>query len=169
MSKIHVGFSYPKRFKIGAKAISLWMNRPYSHVYVRLTYPNSKDVIFHAAHGMVHFKSISNFLKENDVVKEYEMDMTEVCSDSFFDQCMELAGEKYSIAELINIFISDVHFYLFRKNIKLYNNRGYICSELVGELCQNKLKIRFNKPLFLLKPSDIDEALASRLNTSLIK
>lgn len=162
MSKLYIGFSYPKKIKVGATAISWWTNRPYSHVYLRFTYSNSKDTIFHAAHGMVHFRSAENFLKENNVVKEYCVELSEACSDKFFDDCMELAGEDYGCVELLKIFTSDIAYSMFQKEIQFKNSRGYICSELVGTLCKDRLQLEFSKPMFLLKPGDIDFALSRK-------
>jgi hypothetical protein len=159
MKKLYIGLSYPKEFKIGAASIAWWTNRPYSHVYVRFAYSDSKDAIFHAAHGMVHFLSVNNFHKINNTIKEYEIKLTDLEHEAFFDECMELAGEKYGTVELGKILTSDIVWNLFKKEINWKNSKGYICSELVGNLCVNRLKMKFNKPLFLLKPSDVDQSL----------
>ena len=160
MSKIYIGFSYPKQFKIGAKAISWWTNSPYSHVYIRFAYSESKDAIFHAAHGMVHFRSVDNFLKYNNSIKEYEIEMSHECHERFFDECMDLAGENYSVLDLVNIFLSDIAFWITKKELYFDNSKGYICSELVGSLIKDRLQLDITKPLYLLKPKDIDIALS---------
>ena len=162
MNKIHIGFSRPKKFKIGSAAISWWTGCPYSHTYLRFEYADSRDAVFHAAHGSVHFLSVRNFQRDNKSVKEYEIEISDELHNQLFNVCMDLAGEKYSVMELVNIFISDVTWMVFKKEVKVYNNRGYICSELMGKLCQDQLKLSFNKPLFLLKPSDIDDALSQK-------
>ncbi len=158
--KIHIGFSKPNTFKIGAELIALWTNSPYSHVYMRFDYETSKSAIFHAAHGMVHFKSPSNFEKENTTIKEYSLEVSVLEHDEIFDQCMELAGEPYSKLTLLKIFISDIIFSTTGKVIAFENSPGYICSELVGKICSDRFGMRFDKPIFLLKPSDIDEELS---------
>lgn len=161
MKTIHIGFSAPRKWMPGAAAISWWTGNPYSHTYLRFEYCDSRDAIFHAAHGSVHFMSVGNFQRDNRSIKEYIIEVSPQLHDQLFDQCMDLAGEKYSVMELVNILISDIAFQTFKKEIKTYNNRGYICSELMGQLCQDQLKLSFNKPLFLLKPSDIDRALSN--------
>lgn len=160
--KIHIGFSCPRKFMIGAEAIMWWTNYPYSHTYLRFEYSDSRDAIFHAAHGSVHFLSVGNFQRDNKSIKEYTIEVSSELHDQLFDQCMDLAGEKYSVMELVNIFISDVVFKTMHKEVKVYNNRGYICSELIGKLCEDRLQLTFSKPLFLLKPSDIDLALSGK-------
>lgn len=156
MAKIYIGFSYPKEFKIGAKLISVWMNRPYSHVYVRFDAGKVPSNVYHAAHGMVHFRLFENFKKDNNVVKEYEIEVSEETRLSLLIECMQLAAEPYGVKELFKIFALDVVYSLANKELSMGDSRGYICSELVGKLCQDKLGIKFNKPLHLLKPSHVD-------------
>lgn len=160
MNAVYVGFSYPKEFKVGAKAIAWWIDAPYSHVYLRFTYSKGKDAIFHAAHGMVHFRSVDNFLRDNNSIKEYKIEMSDECHEQFFDECMDLAGEDYSVLELTKILTSDIAFWALKKEIHFNDSKGYICSELVGSLLGNRLQLDISKPLFLLKPNDIDAALS---------
>lgn len=156
---IKIAFSKPLKFKIGAELISWWMGTDYSHVLLIFEYADSKPAVFHAAHGMVHFKSLTNFLKDNTIVKEYSIQLSDEHQSLFFDDCMELAGEKYSVKELAQILAVDLAFMLFRKDIGSQEMGGYICSELVGKFCIEKIDIKFNKPTYLLKPNDIDKAL----------
>ncbi len=156
MSKIIVGFSRPSSFKIGAELISMWMNRPYSHVYVRFISPKLGDVVFHAAHGMVHFMTLDNFTKSNTVVKEYAVDSGDITEVLKF--CIGLAGTGYGYSELFKILLVDSLTYL---NIhpETYNGKGYICSELAGQVLKMAVGAQYNKPMHLLKPSDIDTFL----------
>lgn len=156
MSKIYIGFSYPKEFKIGAAAISYWLSSPYSHVYLRFESSKIPSSVYHAAHGMVHFRSLENFAKENNIIKEYEIEISEEDRLKTLIKCMNLSGEKYGTKELLKIFISDLAFAICGKVLVFKDSKGYICSELVGELCRDILGINFQKPLFLLKPTDID-------------
>lgn len=159
---IRIGFSYPREFKIGAKAISWWLGVPYSHVYIRFESSSSKlpSNVYHAAHGMVHFRSFNNFTKENHVIKEYAVEVGVDSRTEFLAHCMDLSGEGYGYCELLKIFISDLAYSIAKKNMKFKNGKGYICSELVGKLLQEQMGMKFTKPLHLLKPDDIDKALS---------
>ena len=161
MAKIYVGFSNPKKFKIGAEAIKLAQNHAeYSHTYVR--FPNNDktpSVVYHAAHGLVHFKKYDNFLIDNNTVKEYEIQVSSETKLAIVLLCIDLSGEGYGHLELLKIAISDLIYSLVKKEIKFKNSRGYICSELVGLICNKHLGIVFDKPLNLLKPVHIDKAL----------
>jgi hypothetical protein len=162
MGKIYIGFSYPKEFKVGAKAIAWWTGANYSHVYLRFESSKIPSSVYHAAHGMVHFRSLDNFSKENYIIKEYEIELGEESRLKTLIRCMNLAGEKYGTSELVKIFISDVAFAICGKLLVFKDSNGYICSELVGELCRDVLEIVFKKPLFLLKPTDIDAELSKK-------
>lgn len=159
MKQIIIGFSKPKKFKIGARLISWWMGTEYSHVYLKFQEVGNNCGVFHAAHGMVHFRSEENFLKDNIAVKEYTINLTNKMEDNFYLWCMSLAGETYSVMELVQILYTDVIYALTKKEPKSEDLSGYICSELVGKFCQQALHIIFTKPLYLLKPVDIDKEL----------
>jgi len=165
MKNIIIGFSYPKHFKIGAALIAWWTNQKYSHVYVRFESSNSKipSNVYHAAHGMVHFISYENFLKTNNTIIEYKLSVDDEVRTDVLVHCMTLAGEKYGHMELIKIFISDLVYTLTKKHISFCNSKGYICSELVGKIMNYILDTKFEKPLNLLKPNDIEEKLGKWL------
>jgi hypothetical protein len=164
MAKIYVGFSYPKCFKIGAYAIKKWQGMEYSHVYLRFESSNLKvpSSVYHAAHGMVHFREFEKFKNDNLVIKEYCLEVSEQDRLETLINCMYLGGEVYGYLELVKILVTDVAHSL-GCTVKTCNSVGYICSELVGELLICRLKLTFNKPTYLLKPIDIDVKLQEYL------
>lgn len=155
-----IGFSYPKKFKIGAFLISWWTKRPYSHVYIEIPIRSlSRDTVYHAAHGSVHFRAKEKFLRENNTVVEYELDVDRELRLKVLDKCIELAGEDYGYIELAKIFLMDICHYFKCKFIDVNGDgKGYICSELIGDLLLT-LGYEIKKPLHLLKPNDIEEIL----------
>ena len=163
MSKLYIGFSYPKKFKLAAYIISKWMKTDYSHVYIRFESSNPiiPSTVYHAAHGMVHFIELERFKKENNIIKEYELAIDENIRIETLVNCMKLAGEKYSYIQLFKILINDVCYQLNIKN-QIYDSNGYICSELVGTLLKHRLGFIFNVPCYLLKPLDIDIELGKK-------
>ena len=158
---IRVGFSRPKKCGISSFLIRKWIGEEYSHVFIRFNLgigDQKSDVVFHAAHGMVHFKSFKNFKDENVVVKEYLVAVSDEELSAISDHCIDLAGDKYGYVELIKIALSDMSYSLFKRQITFKNSRGYICSELVGEVLSS-LGMKFDKPLNLLSPKNIEDAL----------
>lgn len=162
-TKIYIGFSKPREFKIGAKAISWWMAAPYSHAYIRFesSDPLIPSNVYQASHGMCHFQTYENFKKDNIPVLEYVIPVSAEVRRKTLINCMNLAGEKYGYVELIKILSMDLGNYVGLQ-IKFDDSRGYICSELVGTLCTQDLDIHFDKPLHVLKPVDVEMALKNK-------
>ena len=140
--EITVAFTYPKKFKVGAKFISLYINRPYSHVCIYWKSAKlDRTLVYHAAHGKVHFLELNNLLKENNIIKTHTIKVTEDEYNFLIQKCVDLAGQNYSFLGLLVLGARDV---LSRLKIKteLKDTKGYFCSELMACL----LKIVFNKP-----------------------
>ena len=140
---------------LGSELIQWWIGTNYSHVYARwhLNAQNT-DIVYQASHGMVHFCSLDRFTRENVVVKEFTLELTDEQFKKFSKKCIELAGEKYSFLELFQVIISDMSC----GKIQFGDQAGYICSELMCELLE-ELGIKFDKPKYLVRPDDIVKAL----------
>lgn len=159
MRKITIGFSYPKKFKIGAKAIALWINEAYSHVFVSWNADKiSRQLVYHAAHGKVHFMSMDRLLSDNVVKSLYQIEITDEQYIELVQQCIDLAGESYGYLELFKIIIKDICDSVGFQCKIIENSRGYICSELLASLLA-KLGAKFDRPHFLLRPDHIEQSL----------
>lgn len=155
MRKIIIGAS--KSCKLGSKLIQWWIEAPYSHVYARWYLSDQdREIVYQASHGMVHFKEFNNFTKENQIVKEFVIDVTCEQFQVFSQRCIDLAGQPYSVIELIQILVSDVT----NGRIHTDDQPGYICSELMTELLES-LGYKTIKPKYLVSPKDIVEFLES--------
>ncbi len=151
--KIIIGCS--RNYLIGSEAIQWWLGTNYSHVYARWHLDSQdRDIIYQASHGMVHFTSLENFTKNNIIVKEYILDLTDEQFKRFSRKCIDLAGEKYSTLQLLQIFVCG----LSNGKLTFEDQNGYICSELICELLED-FGIEFSKPKYLVQPDDIIKAL----------
>lgn len=140
---------------IGSKAIQWWLKTDYSHVYARWHLNSQdRDIVYQASHGMVHYISLEHFTRDNTIVKEYVLDLTDEQFKNFSRKCIDLAGEKYSKLELLQILICEIS----SGKITFEDQPGYICSELMCELLQD-IGIKFDKPKYLVRPDDIMKAL----------
>lgn len=160
MASIKIGFSRPKKFTIGSWAIQTWMRKPYSHTYIRIKM-NGKDCVYEASHGSVHFSEYKKFAETNLVIKEYEIDVSDKTFGQIKSKCLALEGEEYSILQLSQVAFWDICNAL-HITAGTEDKKGYICSELVGRICVEDLKIDFDKVTWLLTPSDVDNKLATR-------
>lgn len=153
MRKIIIGAS--KNNKIGSRLIRWWINADYSHVYTRWYLSDQdREIVYHAAHGMVHFRPHNKFISENKIVEEFELELTCEQFAKFSTKCIDLSGEEYSKLELLQILLCDIT----DGRIHTQDQKGYICSELMAELLED-LGYKFNKPKYLLTPKDIIEKL----------
>lgn len=148
--KIIIGCS--RNNKIGSKLLQWWMGCNYSHVYARW-YLTSQDrnIVYQSSHGMVHFQEFTNFSNENIIIQEYELNLNDSQFISFSQKCIDLCGEKYSILELIQIFLMDIS----DNKLDFKDQPGYICSELIAELLEDFFQVKFDKPKQFIKPIDI--------------
>lgn len=157
--QVYVGFSRPKDWKIGAEAIKFWIRKPYSHVFVSWKSDKiSRQLVYHAAHGKVHFLSMDRLLKENEVESMYKVEISEAQYIRLVQQCIDLAGESYGHYELFKILLKDTCDSLGFQCKIVENSRGYICSELLAELLV-ELGAEFDRPHFLLRPDHIEASL----------
>lgn len=162
MKKLYIGFSSPNSWMPGAALIQMWQRTDYSHCYLRF-YDESLglNIVYHAAHGMVHYVEHENFKSTTIIRKEYEIELSN--NDEWLTrwECAKLAAQPYGHAELAKIVLHDIANY-FGIKTDFKDGRGYVCSELMGKLCVDRLKIEFKKPKHLLTPRDIDIALEKR-------
>lgn len=163
--EIMIGFSSPKSFKIGAEFIKLYQKKEYSHVFI-LFVAGDRKLVFHAAHGTVHFVTLENFTKVNKIhnlyqlIKNKELDQKQV-EDFFLDN----AGIVYGTMDLPKILLYDAIPFQWFRNL-LINSTGYICSELVGRFLSVFMDVNFTKPSHLLTPRDIEIKLEGLLTTT---
>jgi hypothetical protein len=158
--KIIIGCSRNSSCKIGSELIQLWQGTNYSHVYARWYLSSQeRDIVFQAAHGMVHQISLNNFTKTNVIVKEFILELSDEQFKKFSQKCIDLCGIPYSKLQLLQIFISGAT----NGKVKFVDQKGYICSELMAELLEDFFSIKFDKPKFMLEPVDIVKMLEKNL------
>lgn len=157
--QIIVGFSYPKKFKIGAWLISKWMSKPYSHTFFKYIDFQGRSLIFHAAHGTVHPILVSNFEEENNIVLQLPIEFNEVEYEQLRDIYYNKCGKLYSTKQIILMPIHDIVLNVFNYKMKTEDDDGYICSELVGYVLNQIKGFKFCKPFNYLRPDDIERIL----------
>lgn len=158
---IKIGFSYPKKFKIGAWLISKWLNRPYSHTYIFWEDSQGREIVYQAAHGTVHMILLDNFLMENNIIEEYTLPISNESYQHLRDYCYLNSGFRYSYIDLAYIVIYDI---LSKLGIKFLpvNPDGYICSELVSVALALVFGFKLPKPSYLMTPSDVEKLLEDK-------
>lgn len=151
---IFIGFSSPRKKKIGASLINWFLGIKYSHCYLRFDKSSIPSVVYHATGKMVHFIEFGHFKDHNKIVREYIIPVSDEVRLSILVDAVMLTGLKYGFCDLIKIFLTTI----FKKRFA-FSDSGYICSELVGSMMEKHLGYKFDKDLSIVTPKDIDTAL----------
>jgi len=166
MKLITVGFSTPKHSTVFSKLIRFFINKPYSHVYIKY-YSDKYDrfLIYQSSGLKVNFCNINNFYRNNIVINEYIFKITEEQYVKIFQDSIDLVGESYGLKEVFGLGIVQL-FNLFGKSINnpINEKAKWFCSELIGRLLLTIGFItqeEFN--LNNLTPKDIEDIIKKRI------
>lgn len=154
MVNIFVGFSSPKKRKIGASLIDWFLGTNYSHCYLRFEKSSIPSTVYHATGKMIHFIEFGNFKGHNKTIKEYIIPVSDQTKLSILIDAIKISGLKYGYLDLFKIFLTTI----FRRKFS-FSDSGYICSELVATMMVKHLGYKFDKDLSIVTPKDIDLAL----------
>jgi hypothetical protein len=162
MKTVKIGFSKPNAFKIGAWAIQKWIGKEYSHVYIRYSDDQGRDVVFQAAHGTVHPILYENFIDHNISIKEYSIEFSDAEYQQLRDFYYSNMGKLYDYGDLVKIVCYDIAI-RFGFKIDTVDCSGYVCSELAAKMLSDIKGYNFNKPFNLIRPDDVDVTLEGKL------
>lgn len=159
--KIYIGFSSPtSKFVPFAWAIQAIEKRPYDHAYIRMQEPmNDEWMIFQASKQMVNMYHLSWFLKSNEVIKEYEIDCTDLQYKELWAFAMKTLGTPYSIKQVLAIFLRKL-FHFSPKAID--GEAGEVCSELAARVAVI-MGLIIDEEFDFITPSDLDYFLSQHL------
>lgn len=154
MKKITIGFSKPKKQKIFSLAIQLIEKREYSHSYIIID-----DMVYHAAHGMVHSVLLANFTKNNECILSYDIKISQELFDAAFVFLKNTLGVTYGFDQILGIFIQKI----FRKRepIIINNSQRIVCSELCARYL-DAAGITIDVPFDSVTPSDLQAFLEDK-------
>lgn len=158
MKTITIGFSSPNKFKFGAWCIQKWINKHYSHVYIRYSDDQDRNIVFQAAHGLVHPILFDHFLEHNNTIKEYQLEFSDIEYQQLRNFYYSNMGKPYDYVDLIKIVCYDIAM-KFGFKINTTDCSGYICSELAAKMLSDIKRYNFNKPLNLVSPGDVESIL----------
>jgi len=152
MSKIVVGFSRPRKFKIGSLFIRAWQGfTQYSHVYLK--FENrwlGVDVVYQASHGNVNCIEYNNFINDNIIVKEFVLDASDDKIRQAVRSCIFLLQKPYGYFGLLKLVLKKA----FNFSAKGDGTRSLHCSELACIICPDLMVDKdpdFVEPIDLYK------------------
>lgn len=129
--EIKIGFSTTNnKFKIGANLIRWWIDAPFSHTYMEFNLPYIEDsLIFQAVGHGVEIKPKNLFLKENVVVNEFTVTISQEKLVFVLNKFFNFIGSRYGFLQNVGSVFAKI-FNLKRNPI----NDGINCSELMAEI-----------------------------------
>lgn len=145
MEKIIVGFSKPKKWKPFAWIIMKFYDIPYDHVYIKFWSSKfQRNVIYQASQLMVNFMGEKFFESENDVIKEFELDITDEDRTSMIQFAMDEAGKPYGMLNALGLAIVGIFDRLGKKikNPLGDGEKTYICCELVADILDRYTSVK---------------------------
>lgn len=160
---IKVGFSKPNKWKPFSWLIMIGYNIPFDHVYISW---NSKkldrDIVYQASSTMVNFMG-SVFFKNNIVVDEFQIKLSDENYKKMVQFAIDTAGEPYGIKECFGLAYVRICELLGFKVKNPFNADGttYVCSELVGYILQEYANLKIDNDLADITPLEVYNCLKS--------
>lgn len=157
MAKIIIGFSTSNHnFAIGAEAIKLFMNRPFSHTYFKYKDDLYTDhTIFHAIGKGLSYVSENMFIVNNKIIKEFSFEIENNLYHELLIFCHKNAGIKYGFLQNIGVAIVKIANKLGFKINKNPLNDGVNCSEIMFYILKHVYGNWINKDPNLVDPEDV--------------
>lgn len=104
MKTVSIGFSAPRKTKIGAEIIKLYMGTSYSHVYLKVSSKWSyNDIIIQASHGKVHCVSNAKFSADNQIIAEFRYALSDEAFKKLYSYCIDNLQANYGYFGLIKL------------------------------------------------------------------
>lgn len=101
MAKIIIGFSKPKTFKPFAWIIMKGYGVPYSHVYIKIHAKKYEKDLYYQASGLsVNFMSQIYFENHNEIVKEFEVEITDDQLNELMKFAIDTCGAPYGMKQV---------------------------------------------------------------------
>jgi hypothetical protein len=163
MRKIVVGFSRPRKTKLLSTIIMAVEQTNYSHVYVRLYSATYDRVMIYQASGLqVNFVGLTHFLEHNQIVDEFEFEITEEAYKKMMQFAIDQAGVAYGMKQLIGMAIRKFGRWsgLGFKNPWADGHATYVCSELAAHIIKDYISGAIGTDLDDMDPSAVHEHLS---------
>lgn len=136
MKTVIIGFSKSRKKFAPLSQLICWIEgTEYSHVYAQFDNVNLENELFYQASGTaVNFMGSDLFHKNNEVVEEFKITLSDHDYYKLLDSAISRVGHPYSLSQLCGILVVRM-FKIFGKDIQNpFGKKGYICTEIVAEL-----------------------------------
>lgn len=160
MSKLIVGFSTPKKFGIFAWLIKVVEGTNYSHVYVRWDAPSvQRTIVYQASGTKVNFITYPNFLLVEDIIEEYEIEVTEEQQLLVRQFAYDNSSKPYSVLDIFGLaYVLFMRRLGFNPKNPINDGRSqYVCSELISYILTDCLTLSMPIDNNSMTPKDVND------------
>lgn len=169
MQTVTIGFSKPKTWKPFAALIMWGYGIPFDHVYIKF-YSSfyDRNVIYQASGTMVNFMSPTVFDANNNVVKEFVLQITDENMIKMVQFAMDNAGKPYGIKECLGLAIVRIA-HLFGKHIQNPFKDGgqtYVCCEMGEDIVNDFTSLKIKQSSDNINPKSMYEAMLKITSTN---
>ncbi len=153
-----------KKFPIFSWLIMLWTWKSYSHVALKVDLSWLEgSMYFQASEGKVNYEYESHFLRENEIIKSYQIEIPKDIYSKLAAERMKSAGENYGFMQNVGIVLVDIC-KLFGKEISNPWKKGKNCSELIYNLILKPLNPELNFDPETIKPHHVERIIKELLS-----
>ena len=133
MKKIKVVLSKRRnKLNLISLIIRLIEKTHFSHAAIVFENHTGRQLIYEASGLSVKFKTLKMFLKENEILAKYELEIEDDVAQNIIDICLDHLGRPYSIKSLFGLLL--VRLGITKTNKFADGNDSFVCSELVAYL-----------------------------------
>lgn len=165
MEQIIIGFSKSsKRFAPFSWLIMWAESVPYSHVYMKF-YSKSLDenIIYQASHTMVNFMNESNFDAEENVIQEFQFQISSELRNKIMKFCVQNSAKPYGTLSILGLVYVQAAGWLGFKVINPVNDNenSFFCSELISTMLKQCTTVKIVGDLDSITPKDIYQIVST--------
>ena len=153
MNKVSIGFSKPKKWKIGAWAIQKIEGTTYSHVFVIWHCKNiDRNKVFESIGSGIRILSDVNFRKKAQIIDLYHFYVDDKTLYEIEQEAHDMTGKPYGYMSLIGLCIMRL-FNFFNRTLNLrghqhnpFKDRDYsqVCVETAGMVLKKIKELPIN-------------------------
>lgn len=163
MRTVVVGFSKPKSGFVPFSAAIRWVCRTkFSHTYIKFKSDSFNRVLVYQASGLnVNFIGETRFNQEEDIVAEFQLEVSEEAFNRTMQFAIDHAGVPYGISQIFGILYVKALalFGVKAKNPFSNGNSNYVCSELVAQILKEIIGLDVQDDLDVITPKEVFELL----------
>ena len=133
----------------------------YSHAYIKIhSAKYDRDIVYQASHLAVNFMGTTKFEEEAEVIKEYQLEVSDEALKKAMQFAIDNSGDPYDMVSAVGLGVSKIAGMLGKKMNNPFNKKGaYFCSELIASVLED-LGIDIPGDANNLTPKDIDTHLS---------